>query len=102
MAFRVYSSFRWLQMKTLDGSSRRGFLASGLAMAKAASAARTSESGQKPSAPVPESARQGAGLRYGVLGKTGLKVTRLGFGCLAVSDSSVLSKIGRASCRERG
>jgi hypothetical protein len=79
-------------MKILDGSSRRGFLASGLALAKAASAARTSEAGQKPSAPVPESARQGAGLRYGVLGKTGLKVTRLGFGCLAVSDSSVLSK----------
>jgi len=75
-----------------NSSSRRGFLVSGLALAKVASAARTSEQGQKPAAAAPEPARQGTGLRYGVLGKTGLKVTRLGFGCLAVADSSVLSR----------
>ena len=79
-------------METSGGSSRRGFLASGLALAKVASASRTAEPGQVPSAPAPEPARQGAGLRYGVLGKTGLKVTRLGFGCLAVADSSVIAK----------
>src|ERR1039457_2631588 len=71
-------------METSGGSSRRGFLASGLALAKVASASRTSEPGQSSSA--------GAGLRYGVLGKTGLKVTRLGFGCLAVADSSVIAR----------
>src|SRR5664279_4748236 len=73
-------------------SSRRWFLGSGLALANVASASRLAEPGQKPSAPAPEPARPGAGLRYGVLGKTGLKVTRLGFGCLAVADSSVISR----------
>jgi len=70
-------------MENSSRSSRRGFLASGLALTKVASASRTGEPGQTPAAPA---------LRYGVLGKTGLKVTRLGFGCLAVADSSVISK----------
>jgi uncharacterized protein len=51
-------------------TSRRSFLASGLALPAAAD----------------------SGLRYGVLGRTGLKVTRLGLGCLAVSDPSVVAR----------
>ncbi len=79
-------------METSDRSSRRGFLATGLALAKAASATRTSDQGGPSTAPVQEPASRSAGLRYGVLGKTGLKVTRLGFGCLVVSDSSVIAR----------
>lgn len=53
-------------------SSRRQFLAAGLA--------------------VPAAAQTTPALRYGTLGKTGLKVTRLGFGCMLVSDSSVIAR----------
>jgi aryl-alcohol dehydrogenase-like predicted oxidoreductase len=79
-------------MAPADRSSRRGFLASGLALAKAASASRTSEQSGASPVPAREPAKATGGLRYGVLGNTGLKVTRLGFGCLAVSDSSVIAR----------
>jgi len=58
-------------------SSRRAFLASGLALPVAASA--QAPSGQK-------------GMTYSTLGKTGLKVSRLGMGGNAASDPSVLSQ----------
>lgn len=56
-------------------SSRRMFLLSGLALPAA----------RKPKA-------QAAPLRYRVLGKTGLKVTELGFGSEAVSDVTVFER----------
>ncbi len=55
-------------------SSRRTFLAAGLAMPALASAAAE---------PV---------LSYKVLGKTGLKVTSVGFGCMITSDGSVVER----------
>jgi aryl-alcohol dehydrogenase-like predicted oxidoreductase len=61
-------------------SSRRAFLASGLALPVAASANQTRLAG-----PPPES------MVYGTLGKTGLKVSRLGFGGNVASDPSVLA-----------
>jgi predicted aldo/keto reductase-like oxidoreductase len=61
-------------------SSRRAFLASGLALPVAASANQT-----RLASPPPES------MVYGTLGKTGLKVSRLGFGGNVASDPSVLA-----------
>ena len=68
-------------------SSRRRFLASSLALPAAASASLAPKASTLAPAPLP-----GGPLRYGVLGKTGLKVTRLGFGAMTVSDASVLAK----------
>src|SRR5271157_5872142 len=56
-------------------SSRRTFLAAGLAMPALASAAAAE--------PV---------LSYKVIGKTGLKVTSVGFGCMITSDGSVIER----------
>jgi uncharacterized protein len=58
--------------------SRRGFLAAGLALPAAAAAA-------PPQAPSAEGK-----LAYRQLGKTGVKVTPLSFGCMTTSDSSVI------------
>ncbi len=57
-----------------SASSRRNFLAAGLALPAAA-------------APAPK-----VEPRYRVLGKTGLKVTTVGFGCMITSDSSVIAR----------
>jgi predicted aldo/keto reductase-like oxidoreductase len=70
--------------------SRRNFLATGLAFpAAVTSTTRTEWLGQTPAAPAPASA---GGLTYRVLGKTGLKVTSVGFGCMITSDASVIEK----------
>lgn len=61
-----------------QSSSRRGFLAAGLALPAAASA----EPPQAPSG--------GVKLAWRALGKTGLKVTSLSFGCMTTSDASVI------------
>ena len=72
------------------GSSRRNFLAAGLALPAAGLA--------KPAAaPLPApAAAQGASqkvkLTYRTLGKTGLKVTSLSFGCMTASDQSVIER----------
>jgi predicted aldo/keto reductase-like oxidoreductase len=58
-------------------SSRRNFLAAGLTL---------------PAARLSSADPAGAGLRYRVLGKTGLKVTSVGFGCMITSDASVIEK----------
>ena len=76
-----------------DKSSRRNFLVTaGLALPTAALASTTSTR-QKDAKPPLTSP---AGLSYRVLGKTGLKVTRVGFGCMITSDPSVIEK-GRRS-----
>lgn len=77
-------------MKT--DSSRRNFLAAGLALPAVASATRlTSETPapQQAAAPARNAAPE---FRYKVLGKTGLKVTTLGFGCMITSDGSVVER----------
>jgi predicted aldo/keto reductase-like oxidoreductase len=71
-------------------SSRRNFLAAGLSLPAAGLAAGTGQSKSSPSArlqPQPENA-----LRYRTLGKTGLKVTAVSFGCMITSDGSVIER----------
>ncbi len=74
-------------MKTL--SSRRDFLAMGLALPVAGIPASRSlvklESVSRSPAPALE-------LQYRTLGKTGLKVTSVGFGCMITSDASVIER----------
>ncbi|MFN7996215.1 MAG: aldo/keto reductase [Bryobacteraceae bacterium] len=75
----------------MSDSSRRNFLLTGIAVPAAASAARQSAPGSAPAdsrrAPIASS-----GLRYRVLGKTGVKVTTVGFGCMITSDASVIER----------
>ncbi len=72
-------------------SSRRNFLAVSLALPAAALA-----SVPRPDAPQqktkPAPAADSRGLRFRTLGKTGLKVTSVGFGCMITSDQSVIEK----------
>ena len=70
-------------------SSRRKFLAAGLALPAAGIGAvtRPQTLGLAPAA-----APAGDGLRYKVLGKTGLKVTTVAFGSMITSDQSVVDK----------
>ena len=68
--------------------SRRSFLAAGLSVPALASATTTSTprpqaSTARPSAP---------NFQYRTLGKTGLKVTTVGFGCMITSDGSVIER----------
>jgi len=70
-------------------SSRRNFIAAGLAFPAAAWAStngRTLLPAQSAAQPA------SSGLKYRVLGKTGLKVTSVGFGCMITSDASVIEK----------
>ena len=69
-------------------STRRAFLSAGL-FVPAAGLASTSGLWQsdREERPVTET-----GLSYRVLGKTGLKVTSLGFGCMITSDPSVIER----------
>lgn len=78
----------------MKSSSRRNFLAAGLALPAAASASYP-DSQSSPQPPVrPAAPRPAAGpaFQYKVLGKTGLKVTTLGFGCMITSDGSVVER----------
>ena len=70
-------------------SSRRSFLAAGLAVPAAALASKGSRSALAPGVlrPVADAEPQ---LRYRELGSTGVKVTEVGFGCLVTSDPSVI------------
>jgi len=70
-------------------SSRRRFLAVGLAMPAAATATRYEEQTQNQP---PARKASAPAFQYNVLGKTGLKVTRLGFGCMITSDASVIER----------
>ena len=71
-------------------SSRRNFLAAGLALPAAASAARSSGSGPSPSQ---RPARPSTGaLQFRTLGKTGLRVTTVGYGCMITSDPTVITR----------
>jgi uncharacterized protein len=70
-------------------SSRRRFLAAGLALPAAASATRSEEQSQTQT---PNRGLSTPAFRYKTLGKTGLKVTTLGFGCMVTSDGSVVER----------
>ena len=70
-------------------SSRRGFLAAGLSLpAVGIAATRMPE----PLAPQAQARPSGGPLATRVLGKTGLKVTQVGFGCMITSDPTVISR----------
>jgi len=71
--------------------SRRRFLAAGLALPAVSSASR-SEDQTAPRTPAIKPAPSGPALRYRTLGKTGLKVTSVGFGCMITSDGSVVER----------
>ena len=73
-----------------QGSSRRKFLAAGLAFPVAASASRGSQ--PEPQAPPARPAASAPTFTYRTLGKTGLKVTTVGFGCMITSDGSVVER----------
>lgn len=66
-----------------SSDSRRRFLAAGLTLPAAAMATP-----QTPKTAAPSS----GGLAYRTLGKTGLKVTTVGFGCMVTSDESVVAR----------
>jgi len=69
-------------------STRRNFLVGGVALPVIASATRTASPDPQPAAP-PSSKPV---FQYRVLGKTGLKVTTVGFGCMITSDGSVVER----------
>ena len=76
----------------MDSSSRRSFLGTSLALPALASVpSENSSPAQAPAAPgrAPQSAPK---FIYGTLGKTGMKVTRLAFGCMVTSDQSVVER----------
>jgi predicted aldo/keto reductase-like oxidoreductase len=71
-------------------SSRRNFLAAGLAL-PAAGLAKPAATPLPAQAPAPGAPNQ-VKLAYRTLGKTGLKVTALSFGCMTASDQSVIAR----------
>ena len=74
-----------------NAPSRRNFLAAGLALPAAASASRSSGAGQSQTQP-PVRSSSGAALQYRILGKTGLRVTTVGYGCMITSDPTVIAR----------
>lgn len=74
----------------MKDNSRRRFIATGLGLPVAGVAAMRSSN---PALAEPGSALQsGGGFSYRTLGKTGLKVTSVGFGCMITSDASVVER----------
>ena len=66
-----------------DSSSRRRFLKAGLALSAAGSGIPISQAAQAADTPK---------LTYRTLGKTGLRVTSVSFGCMTTSDQSVIER----------
>jgi predicted aldo/keto reductase-like oxidoreductase len=72
-------------------TSRRNFLAAGMALPVVGLASTTSS--PAPPAPFPQQAAPTPGkITYRVLGKTGLKVCTVGYGCMITSDPTVISR----------
>jgi aryl-alcohol dehydrogenase-like predicted oxidoreductase len=71
-------------------TSRRGFLAAGLALPAAGLSSTTSNPAS--SALLLQQAASTAAVQYRALGKTGLKVSTVGFGCMITSDPTVITR----------
>ena len=72
-------------------SSRRNFLVAGLSLPAVGLANTTAP--QAPAAQAPKTAQPGASaVRYRTLGKSGLKVSSVGYGCMITSDATVISR----------
>ena len=72
-----------------NAHSRRSFLAAGLGVPVLASATKSFTSvSDQPSVSHPAAPK----FQYRVLGKTGLRVTTVGFGCMITSDPSVIER----------
>ena len=77
-------------MKT--NSTRREFLAVGLSLPVAAMASTTEVVDRTAEPTRTLSSASSAKLSFRTLGKTGLKVTTVGFGCMITSDASVIER----------
>src|ERR1039458_9063348 len=76
-----------------DAPSRRRFLSAGLALPAVASASRTSGSPQSQSQSQPPArSSSGAAPEYRILGKTSLRVSTVGYGCMITSDPTVIAR----------
>jgi predicted aldo/keto reductase-like oxidoreductase len=69
-------------------SSRRNFLVAGIGLPAIASASRSTN----PEPQAPAKRTSDIEFEYRTLGKTGLKVTSVGFGCMVTSDGSVVQR----------
>jgi predicted aldo/keto reductase-like oxidoreductase len=75
-----------------SNSSRRGFLHAGLALPVAGLASTAAFGKANVQSSSPSSPASSPKLAYRTLGKTGLKVTSVGFGCMVTSDASVIER----------
>jgi hypothetical protein len=75
-----------------SNSSRRDFLCSGLALPVAGLASTVGFGKATIQSSSPPSLASAPKLAYRAIGKTGLKVTSVGFGCMVTSDASVIER----------
>lgn len=76
----------------MNSSSRRGFLGATLALPALASVPSRSESPAQAPARQARAPQPAPKLTYSTLGKTGMKITRVSFGCMTTSDQSVIER----------
>ncbi len=75
----------------MSSSSRRSFLGAGMALPALASVP-TDTGVPEPQTPARPVAADAPKFTWGTLGRTGLRVTRVSFGCMTTSDSSVIER----------
>ncbi len=75
----------------MNAPSRRNFLTAGLALPAVASASRPAGPGQSQAQP-PAKPLSSGGLQYRTLGKTGMRVTTVGYGCMITADPTVITR----------
>ena len=76
----------------MNPTSRRSFLGTSLALPALASVPSESGSPAQASAAQGRAPQSAPKFTYGTLGKTGMRVTRLAFGCMVTSDQSVVER----------